>query len=248
MTETIVLDGDLAAAVRAEADLSFGGDAGLLTRRVLEDHLALQRIYQQLAGGGTEPQQLARAVAGIPGLSLEGAQAAASLVRQAMGEALQLDEGTPAQHVAELVAFAASGIGHMVGVGIITSQPAGGAPGSQREGITSYARGWLTLHGNPPGRGLAGDLDQWFSDRVHGYAAAPFDPDRSERIGVLIAMDETTGLVSAEITAHAWGDARQTLQNLRMDNGVLVGDGASVGNQSASALYALSLSRVVAPG
>ena len=126
---------------------------------------------------------------------------------------------------------------------LVTTQPSSGPDGQQRDAVTSFARG--TLWGRAPG--LAGDVQQYFSDRTSGPFAAPFDPARGERLGVQIALDPLSRLVTLELIAHAWGGARQTLTDLRVASGVLVGRGASIGNLTASALYAFSLGTIVVP-
>ena len=126
---------------------------------------------------------------------------------------------------------------------VTTSQPSAGAEGAQRYGISSYAEGELRRDG---GDALAGELTQYFSDRRQ--ANHPFDPDRSERLAVIVGADASSGQASVELVARAWGDARQTLSNLRVEDGVLVGDGGSVGQQTAAALYSVALGTVVVPG
>ena len=67
-------------------------------------------------------------------------------------------------------------------------------------------------------------------------------------VGARIDIDPTSGLVTVELTAHAWGDARQTLRSLRLDGELLLGDGGSIGNQTPGALYSLSFALDTIPG
>jgi hypothetical protein len=57
-------------------------------------------------------------------------------------------------------------------------------------------------------------------------------------------MDRATGLITVELVAYAWYDTRQQLRNLWMVDGLQLADGKGIGNQAATALYALSLSMV----
>jgi hypothetical protein len=46
--------------------------------------------------------------------------------------------------------------------------------------------------------------------------------------------------VTVELVARSWGNARQTLENLRIEDGVLIGDGQSVGSLTPTAVYGIS--------
>jgi hypothetical protein len=114
----------------------------------------------------------------------------------------------------------------------------------QRDGVVSFADGTLHAAGK---HNLAGGLSQYFSDRRRGLAAEPFDPTSRDVVGVNITTDDVSRSVTVELIARSWGDARQTLENLRIEDGVLVGDGGSVGGLTPNALYGISLATVTVP-
>lgn len=132
-------------------------------------------------------------------------------------------------------------------VSAVSSQPAAGPAGAQPFGVVSYADGFLTEPSANPNR-VEGTLRQYFNDRQHGTAADPFDPARRDSLGLRITADPASQSVTVTLVALSWGGGSQNLTNLRLEDGVLVGDGASVGNQTPSALYAISLGTVVIPG
>jgi hypothetical protein len=132
----------------------------------------------------------------------------------------------------------------VVGCILTSTQPASGEPGSQSNGIVGFARGELRSQGE---KSLAGDLDQYLSDRVHGGAAHPFNPEQRDMLGVTMTTSDPDQEVTVALVAHSWGGEHQTLYNLRMEKGMLVGEGTSVGHQTPSALYCFSLSAMTAP-
>ncbi len=132
-----------------------------------------------------------------------------------------------------------------IGCVLISTQAASGAEGMQRDGVVGYAEGMLNTGA---GNNLAGGLTQYFSDRRHGRSAAPFDPARTDLLGVSITADDASRRVTVELIARSWGDARQTLENLRLEDGVLIGDGQGVGHLTPRALYGISLASVTIPG
>ncbi len=121
---------------------------------------------------------------------------------------------------------------------LTSTQPASGdVPQDQRQGIVSFAEGFLT-----PGPGsnvISGVLYQYFSDRRP--AGNPFDPSATDRLGVEISADPSTRDVTVELVARSWGGGRQTLTHLALHAGVLVGVGGSIGGLTPSALYVVSL-------
>jgi hypothetical protein len=248
VAETVTIEDELAARVREEADRQFSGKLDALVHDALERYLPVQagiQRLQELAGGSAadEPARLAQAVAAA-GVSTSHLEAVADTLRQAAGLAPGFREpGSPQQHIEHFIDHAAASDSNAVSCGLVIAQAAAGAEGQQADAIVSYARG--TLRDSRPG--LSGELDQYFSDRT-GPNASHFDPAQSERLGMSAAIDPTSGLVTLELIARAWGDARQQLGNLRMEAGVLVADGASVGNQAASALYLFSLATITIPG
>ncbi len=121
---------------------------------------------------------------------------------------------------------------------ITSTQPASGdVPQDQRQGIVSFAEGYLTP--GPGSDAISGVLYQYFSDRRS--TGNPFDPGAVDRLGVEISADPATRSVTVDLVARSWGGGRQALTNLRMEAGVLVGDGGSVGGLTANAFYAVSL-------
>ena len=121
---------------------------------------------------------------------------------------------------------------------VTSTQPASGdVPQDQRQGIVSYAEGYLNA--GLGGNSLSGGVHQDFSDRrTRGH---PFDPANSDQLGVRISADPSSHDVAVELIARSWGGGRQALTGLHMDGGVLVGEGGSVGGATPSALYAVSL-------
>ena len=120
---------------------------------------------------------------------------------------------------------------------VTSTQPAtGDVPQDQRQGVVSYAEGYLNGRGE---NALGGAIDQYFSDRR--TVGHPFDPVSRDRLGVDISIDPSTHEVTVELTARSWGGARQTLSGLHMAGGVLVGEGDGVGGLTKAAVYAISL-------
>jgi hypothetical protein len=135
-----------------------------------------------------------------------------------------------------------------VDTAVTSLQAAAGAFGyQQRPGVASYAEGLL----QSTSFGLANphsSLGQYFSDRRYGTIGNPFDPARPDVLGVEIRVDDATHTVAVTLVARSWGNARNELRNLRVEDDVLVGTGASVGNLTATAHYAISLASGYIPG
>jgi hypothetical protein len=131
-----------------------------------------------------------------------------------------------------------------VGCVLVSTQPASGAEGDQRDGVVSFARGTLNAAKN---NYLSGGLSQYFSDRRYGPGADPFDPAARDVLGLRITADDSSRSVTVELIAHSWGDSQQTLGNLRIEGGVLIGDGQSVGSLTPTAIYGISLASVTVP-
>lgn len=148
----------------------------------------------------------------------------------------------PYDHVRPYIDWAARHGG--VSCVLVSTQPASGPRDDQRDAVVGFARGTL----RSPGNNLSGDLVQYFSDRVHGGAPDPFDPARVDVLGVSVTTDDASRSVTVKLTARSWGGARQTLANLRIEDGVLIGDGESVGHVTPSALYCISLATIAIPG
>ncbi len=128
----------------------------------------------------------------------------------------------------------------VLGFVLTSTQPARGDLGSQRDAPVGFARGVLRVHHGGDEHHVTGDADQLFSDRTTA-AGAPFDPNRRDRIQVNVYSRESNRSVRVELVLLTWGGGRTDLANLRIQNGVVLGDGPSVGQQTRNALYALSL-------
>ena len=129
---------------------------------------------------------------------------------------------------------------------VVSTQPAAGPEGAQRFGIASYADGFMEESSNNPNK-VDGTLYQYFNDRLSS-ASNPFDPARRDLLGVHIAADPVSQSVAVTLVALSWGGGSQNLTNLRIEDGVLVGDGASVGSQAPRAIFAITLGTVTIPG
>jgi hypothetical protein len=254
MSITVSLPPDLEARVLEQANRAHGGDVSALAAAGLAFYLGLveqQRLLNdRYAGdpGEADEARLARALA-AERVSSGTIEAVVRTLSRAAGLVPSLGSDgsaapSPTEYVQRYLAWAnATPQVNIVGCVVTSAQPASGDEGVQREAITSFAHGHLAASNGM----LAGDLRQVFSDRTVGTSADPFDPARPDSVGVNMAIDELTGLITVELVAHTWGDARQTLRNLRIADGVLLGDGESVGNQTPGALYAISLATAVLP-
>lgn len=126
---------------------------------------------------------------------------------------------------------------------MVTNQGASGPARNQSPAVASYAHGFLRSDDQG---GLAGRVTSYLSDRQRpGSPPAPFDPTQTDDLGVEIALDG--GAATVTLVDHSWGGGRQTLAGLRHEDEVLVGTGGSVGNQTATAVYVVSLGTTVAP-
>ena len=152
----------------------------------------------------------------------------------------------PATYVRHYVDFAAGHPDRRVLFTLVTNQPSGGAEPNQQPAVASYAQG--DVASLQKGQGLAGRVMHYFSDRRRPGATrpAPFDENRTEALGVEIAVDGDDVMI--DLIAHDWGDSRQRLSDLRVADGALLASGGSIGNQSDSAVYVISLGQTVAPG
>ncbi len=148
----------------------------------------------------------------------------------------------PQTYVRRFIDFANQSSLNHVWFTLVTNQGGTGAEPNQQPPIASYALGDLTA---VKGR-LSGRAKMYFSDRrTPGPVLAPFDENQTDDLGVDIALDGDG--VAIALTAHDWGDARQTLTNVENRDGVLVATGGSVGNQTPDATYLISLAQVTAP-
>lgn len=128
---------------------------------------------------------------------------------------------------------------HGVSFVLVSTQSASGPQGAQQPPPVGFATGVLRLHHGGIEDHLTGEADQYFSDR-RSAAGAPFDPARRDRIQLNLYGRRDTSTLRIELVLLTWG-ARRDLQRLRVDNGVVLGDGPSVGNKTPSALYGLTL-------
>lgn len=244
----ISVDDALLQRTRDEAARSYQGELDATVTAALNYYLRICESRNDLAGQvdhqpGSTQQERIQQVLEARGVSADRLNALAAMLS---GLATQ-SEPQASDIVNFLKPFqewCAKDPSNLAGASIVSSQAGRGNPGQEQSPPPiSYASGWLRAEGGV----MTGDLRQWFSDRVSGAAADPFDPARSESLGLTIAVDDKTGLATITLTAHEWGNAQQTLTNLRLSDGLLLARGESVGNQTASALVALSLYTVRAP-
>jgi hypothetical protein len=126
---------------------------------------------------------------------------------------------------------------------MVTNQGAGGSEPQQRPAVASYALGDLGLANDER---LVGPATQYFSDRRRpGAPVAPFDPTRTEDLTVEIGMGGDD--LQITLTNHTWGNAQQTLTHVHEHDGALVATGGSVGNQTPSASYVITLGQSTGP-
>ncbi|MBS1868802.1 MAG: hypothetical protein JSS99_03990 [Actinobacteria bacterium] len=245
---TVTLSGELATRARVEVERAGGDGLAGLVEQALRAELEQRELLRAVSADGGSPGdppavRLGRAIAAT-GMSTGAVEAVAATLLDAIGLVPGFREpGSVHEHVARVVRWVAAAPDRGVGCVIATSQPASGPDGAQRDAVVSYARGLLL----PTPAGLSGVLDQLFSDRTAGLPAAPFAWERRDQLGVNVALDAAAGLVTVELVARSWGGARQRLANLRLEGGVLVGDGAGVGNATPLALHLLSFSTVTIP-
>ncbi len=148
----------------------------------------------------------------------------------------------PQNYVRHFLNFASRNSLNHVWFTMVTNQGGSGSEPNQQPSIASYAFGDLTA---VRGR-LSGRARMYFSDRrTPGPVVAPFDENRTDDVGVDIALDGDG--VSVTLTAHDWGDAQQTLTGVENRDGVLVATGSSIGNQTPGATYLISLAQATAP-
>lgn len=244
MINDIALPKDLLARARREADRNHQGDLTALVASALGHHLALRDQFTALSEafpeGEPEETRLARAFA-AGGIPVDGVAAMSdALARVASAIPGYQNPGTPEDHLRPFLDWAAADpLSNHIGCVVVTAQAAAGPS----FGIVGYCRGFLRGEKGT----LAGRLQAYFSDRTSGPSAAPFSPDAVDDLGVTIAVDSLSGLVTVGLTAHSWGGARQTLSGPRVEDGVLLCTGDPVGHQAPRALYAIALSMVTAP-
>lgn len=137
------------------------------------------------------------------------------------------------QFVADLVAWDAANASNGVTCTVTISQS---VPGNT--GATPAPVGYSTVYLYASGTGsIYGTGNELFSDRRNG--SQPFNVANQDVLGVRLTGGP--GLTpTVTVTALSWGSSQQTLSYPRMEDGLLVGDGLSIGNQVPSALYTLS--------
>ncbi len=152
---------------------------------------------------------------------------------------------SPASYLKHYVDFANERPGiNQVLFSMVTNQGPVGTEPNQRVAAASYAEGYLSSDNRG---GISGRMRQYFSDRSYPERPpAPFNRNQTDDLGVEISLDSGPGRIT--LTAHSWGDGRQTLTDIHQHDEVLVATGGSIGNQTASALYVISLGKTIAPG
>ncbi len=130
-----------------------------------------------------------------------------------------------------------------VRITMVTNQAYGGAEPNQRLAVASFASGELSSDYRG---GIDGRLRQYFSDRPYPELPRhPFDGNRTDDLGVEIRVDGDSGDIT--LVGYSWGGGRATLTDLQHRDEVLVATGPSIGNQTESALYVISLGQAIAP-
>jgi len=127
----------------------------------------------------------------------------------------------------------------------ITQAPSGTVPYQYPSPV-----GWSVIFMSSTGsQQLGGQGQELFSDRTTGtYPAQPFDRNQADQLGLKLTDNPSTGTATVTLTALSWGGAQQQLTNLRIEDGMLVADGASIGNQPVTGLYVLSCGIQNIPG
>jgi len=127
----------------------------------------------------------------------------------------------------------------------ITQAADGTAPNQSPSSV-----GWSVIFLSSSGwQQLSGQGKQLFSDRrTSTYPSQPFDQNQADTLGLSLANDPSTGATTVTLTALSWGGAQQRLSNLRVEDGMLIGDGASIGNRPVTGLYVLSCGMQPIPG
>lgn len=128
---------------------------------------------------------------------------------------------------------------------LVSTQSSSGSQGRQQSPPVGFASGLLRLHHGGIEDHLWGEADQYFSDR-RTAAGAPFNPAARDRIQLNLYGRRDTSTLRIELVLLTWGGARSDLQRLRVDNGVVLGDGPSVGQKTPRALYGLTLGTTTA--
>jgi hypothetical protein len=250
LSETIVLADSIAPAARAEADRTHAGNLSALASASLSMYLAAQAskraVVEQFpnAPGEDDADWLGRVITGSTAISRDAIASMAVTLARAAGTTVSVPGAAAADHLRHYLDWTATNAtSHVVACTVITTQPADGPAGGQSHPPASFATGFLHRSDDA----LNGTLDQYFSDRTAGPAASPFNPAERDRLGVHLAVDSATGLVTAELTAVSWGGGRQLLTEPEVRCGVLLFNGESVGNLSPQAAYAISLATSNAP-
>jgi hypothetical protein len=152
---------------------------------------------------------------------------------------------TPFTYAQPYFQWSSMGGGRVVIATLTTAQATVGTTGGQWFPPVSYATGTLTLQTSGA---LAGSLQQLFSDRTTGSPLFnPFAADHADALGMQVSSSAATSTLTVTLTALSWGGGQQTLRDLHIQDGVLVGSGASVGNQTSSALFTISLGTFTRP-
>ncbi len=248
MTQPLI-DDQLLSRCQADADRDYGGDVRTMIAAGLNFYLSMQDANHAVLDmappqpGETEEDRLLRVVnaAGVSRSTLLGM--AGTLQRVAGGPVGDL--AAAPTYVKSYVDYVrADPVGRAVGCTLVSTQGGAGDAGAQRGAPVGFATGFL--YGQNTGTTITGSLAEYFSDRTAN--GAPFNPAQQDQIRVDITLDEFMGNATVEVISETWGDARQTLGDLRIEEGVLVASGANVGNQGPTAHYALSLYTTTIPG
>jgi len=248
VSQTVVLPPAIESAAVVEANRSYGGDLEACVAAAVDYYLGVQRTLHQVqdsvpfSPSDTDDQRLARAVAASGQISTTAMTSIADTIYRAMGLVPTYRNPDSVYEFVKRYLEWASKDNCGLNCVLVTSQPASGPDGEQHSAVVSYAVGPLRGDGSSVG----GRFPQYFSDRkASPNDSAGFDPAQHDDLGVTVSADELLGLVTVELIGYSWGGARTTLSNLRIEDGILVGDGPSVGNQTASALYTINLGKVL---
>lgn len=248
---TIELTEDVFSLLTREADRSHAGDVPALISSSVTMFRELTDPLQLLPGPlapsaapGAADAEVIRQLATRTSVSTESIVRLGDAFLAAAGQVRDARSGAASQYLAPFLAWVAqSPSGRALAVSLTSTQAATGNEGLEATGVVSVATGFLQGDGNL----VRGTLAQVFSDR-RTPQNLPFDPTRTDRLGLEIVGSPDKSGFSITLIAESWGGGRQTLRDANVTGGVLTAVGDSVGNVVPVALYTLCLATTTIPG